>query len=163
MTTPLPDIDESWIDPILDAVVSDIQSSGYFDRVITHESKRSPGLGLSADVWFLTLDPVPEGSGLNKTSARLAWNVRLQSSMLMEPQDLIDPNLIRAAANLIRRWHDNFDFDLDPMVRNVDCLGAYGSPLRAQSGYVEYEQSRVFRIIDIEVPIIVNDVWPQIP
>ena len=163
MTTPFPDIDEAWIDPILDAIISDIQMSGYFDKVNTHESKRAPGFGLSADVWFLTLDPIPTGSGLNKTSARLAWNVRLQSSMLLEPQDLIDPNLVRAASNLIRRWHDNFDFDLDPMVRNVDCLGSYGEALKAQSGYVEYEQSKIYRVIDITVPIIVNDVWPQVP
>ena len=164
MTTPLPDISESWIDPIIDAVVSDIQLSGYFDKVQTHEPKSAPGTDLTASLWFLALDPIPEGSGLAATSARLAFNVRLQQNMLYEPQDLIDPNLLRACANLIRRWHDNFDFDLDPMVRNVDCLGAYGTPLKAVSGYVEQDTpSRMYRVIDIELPIIVNDVWPQIP
>jgi hypothetical protein len=163
MTTPLPDISESWIDPILDAVISDIQMSGYFDKIQTHEPKSAPGYGLTAAVWFLSLSPVPSGSGLDKTSARLALTVRLFSNMLMEPQDLIDPNLMRAASNLIRRWHDNFDFDLDPMVRNVDCLGAYGEALSAISGYVEHEQGKIYRIIDITVPIIINDVWPQVP
>jgi hypothetical protein len=163
MTTPLPDISESWIDPIFDAVISEAQMSGYFDKVQQHEPKSAPGYGLTASLWFLTLDPVPTGSGLSSTSARLAFNVRLHSSMLQEPQDLIDPNLVRAAANLIRRWHDDFDFGLDPLVRNVDCLGAYGKALSAISGYVEHEQGKIYRIIDIEVPIIVNDVWPQVP
>lgn len=162
MTTPLPDVSESWIDPIFDAVVSDIQMSGYFDRIQTHEPKSKPNTGLTAAVWFLSLDPLPTGSGLANTSARLAFNVRLYQNMLYEPQDMIDPNLARAAANLIRRWHDNFDFDLDPMVRNVDCLGAYGGPLKAISGYGD-QDGTIFRLIDIEVPIIVNDVWPQIP
>ena len=164
MTTPLPDISESWVDPIIDAVVSDIQMSGYFDTVQTHEPKSAPGKGLVASIWFLTLDPIPTGSSLINTSARLAFNVRLQQNMLYEPQDLIDPNLLRAAANLIRRWHDDFDFSLDPMVRHVDCLGAYGVPLRATSGYVEQDTpSRIYRIIDIELPIIINDIWTQIP
>lgn len=162
MTTPLPDISESWIDPIFDAVISDIQASGYFQKVNQHEPKRAPGTEMTASVWFLSLAPIPSGSGLANTSARLAFNVRLHQNMLLEPQDLIDPNMMRACANLMRRWHDDFDFSLDPMVRNVDVLGAYGQPMSAQSGYVEQDKKE-FRIIDIELPIIINDVWPQNP
>lgn len=161
MTTPLPDISESWLDPIFDAVVSDIQASGYFDRVNTHEPKRKPGYKLTAAVWAQNMAPVPADSGLAMTSARIVFMVRLYANMLQEPQDAIDPKLLKATANIMRRYHGNFDFDLDPLVRNVDLLGEAGIPLEANAGYLQIDQT-MFRVMDITVPVIVNDVWGQV-
>lgn len=150
---------EEWLDDILDAVVSDAQRSGYFDKVNTHEPKRSPGTGLKAAVWVQAIDPIPLASGLASTSARIVFMLRIYSNMLKEPQDAIDPEVMKAVSNLMRRYHDDFDFE--GTIRNVDLLGSYGVALAAQSGYLEIDGAN-FRIMDITIPCLVNDVWPQI-
>lgn len=159
MTTP--DGSEEWLDPIFDAVVSDVQASGYFDRVNLHEPKRKPGHGLTAAVWVQAISPLPLASGLAATSGRIVFMVRGFANMLKEPQDMIDPNLTKVMSHLVRRYHDNFDFDLHPTVRNVDLLGQFGIPLAVISGYEEIDTT-VFRIMDLTVPVICNDVWPQV-
>jgi hypothetical protein len=156
-------IDESWIDPIFDAVVSDIQRSGYFDMVNEHEPRTKPGMELRAAVWIQHITPLGTASGLSETSGRILFNVRMYSNLRMQPPDLIDPNLAKACSNTMRRYHDDFDFGLDPLVRHVDLLGAYdGVGLYAQAGYLE-QDSEVFRIMDLRVPVIVNDIWSQVP
>lgn len=155
MTSP----DESWLDPIFDAVVSDAQASGYFDRVNKHEPKRKPGKGLTASVWIQNITPLALASGLAATSARVLFILRIYSNMLKEPQDMIDPELMRAASNLMRRYHDDFDFA--GAIRNVDLLGQFGISLEATAGYLEIDNT-MFRIMDITIPCIVNDVWPQV-
>lgn len=157
ITSPGPD--ESWIDDIFDHVVSDIQASGYFDKVNTHEPKRKPGTGLTAAVWVQEMSSLPQASGLGVTSALLVFTARLYSNMFKEPQDMIDPQLLKATSNLMRRYHDDFDFS--GSIRNVDLLGISGTRLRALAGYVEMD-SALFRVFDITIPCIVNDVWPQI-
>ncbi len=159
MTTP--DASEEWIDPIFDAVVSDIQMTGYFEKVNQHEPKRRPTyIGLTAAVWVTDIDPI-HLSGLAATSARVAFMVRLYSNMLKEPQDMIDPQLVRAASSIMRRYHDDFDFGLVDIVRNVDLLGAFGIALSMKTAYLE-QDGTMFRIADIVVPVICNDVWPQV-
>lgn len=156
MTTPGPD--ETWLDPIFDAVVSDAQASGYFDKVNLHEPKRKPGTRLTAAIWVQNLKPITL-SGLASTSALVLFMLRIYSNMLQEPQDMIDPRLLKAASHLIRRYHDDFDFG--GAIRNVDLLGAHGVALEATAGYLEQDNA-MFRIMDLTIPCIVNDVWPQV-
>lgn len=151
--------DEEWIDEVLSAIVSDVQRSGYFDKVNTHEPKKAPKSGLTAAVWFAGVDPIALASGLASTSARIVYTLRLYQSMLMEPQDMIDPRMTKAMANIMRRYNDDFDFE--GLIRNIDLLGAFGVSLSAISGYLEI-QGKQFRIIDITIPCIVNNVWPQV-
>jgi hypothetical protein len=152
---------ESWIDPIFDAVVSEIQSSGYFARVNQHEPKRKPGIArLTAAVWVQAIEPIGEISGLAISSGRLLFIIRLYANMLKEPQDQIDPDLLRACSNLMRRFHDDFDFGLPDIIRNVDVFGAHGEKLRALSGYVEQDKTQ-FRVMDIWLPLLIHDIWPQ--
>lgn len=150
---------EDWIDPIFDAVVSDVQRSGYFEKVNQHEPKRKPKGGLTAAVWVQSIDPIDLASGLDATSGRLLFIVRIYCKMLKEPQDDIDPMMVRATSNIIRRYHDDFDFE--GLIRNVDLLGAFGIKLAAQAGYLELD-SGMYRIMDITVPCIVNNIWPQV-
>ncbi len=156
MTTP--DESEAWIDPIFDAVVSDVQASGWFDQVNQHEPKAKPGMGMTAAVWVQSIGPVPAGSGLSQTTARIQFMCRLYSSMLMEPQDMIDPNMLKAVSNLVRRYHDDFDFG--GIIRNVDLFGNFGEALGAEFGYVEQDRA-LYRACTLTIPCIVNDVWPQ--
>lgn len=150
---------EDWIQDILDAVVSDVQRSGYFDKVNTHEPKSAPGSRMTAAIWYQSMDPIPLISGLASTSARIVFVLRLYQNWISEPQDMIDPRMHQAAANLMRRYHDDFDFG--GIIRNVDLLGAFGVALAAQSGFLDIN-GVMHRVIDITIPCLVNDVWPQV-
>lgn len=151
--------DEAWIDDVYDAVVSDVQRSGYFDKVNKHEPKLGQRTGMTAAVWVQTIDPVALASGLAATSARVVFMLRIFQNFISEPQDAIDPRMLRAASNVMRRYHDDFDFE--GVIRNVDLLGAFGIALAGVAGYVE-DGGKHYRVIDITVPCIVNDVWPQV-
>lgn len=155
-----PDISEAWLEPVWDAVLSDIQRTGFFYKVQGHEYKRKPQDGLQAAMWFTSIAPI-QASGLASTSARVVFNVRLYSKMTKEPQDLIDPALMRAVSGVMRQYHDDYDFGLTSIVRNVDLLGAYGVSLSCITGYLE-QDGGFYRIADITVPVIINDVWPQV-
>lgn len=153
MTTP--DGSESWIDPIFDAVVSNIQRTGYFDKVNTHEPKRKPGSRLTAAVWVQSIVPTVL-SGVASTSAVLTFIIRIYQNFQTKPEDMIDPSMLRAGCNVIRQFHDDFDFDLPDLIRNVDLLR-----IGLNAGYVEQDNT-MFRVMDITMPIIINDVWAQI-
>lgn len=154
-----PDGSEEWLDPIFDAVVSDAQASGYFAKVNLHEPKRKPGTRLTAAIWVQSIEPIALASGLNSTSARVLFMLRMYSNMIQEPQDMIDPQLLKACSNMMRRYHGDFDFG--GVIRNVDLLGHFGIALTAQAGYLEQDNG-MFRVMDMNIPCIVNDVWPQV-
>ena len=156
-----PDGSEEWLDDILDAVVSDVQRSGYFDQVNEHEPRKKPGHGLTAAVWAESIRAVALTSGLASTSASVVFFIRLYKRLSQEDQvDPIDRNMMKAASNLLRRYHDDFDFG--GVIRNVDILGGVtGQPIGAQAGYLE-QDGAMYRVMTITLPCIVNDVWPQV-
>lgn len=145
---------------LLEAIVSHAAASGHFERVNKHEPKNAPGNGLTAAAWVQRIDPV-RTSGLKSTSARVVFTVRIFSNMLQEPQDEIDPNITAAVDALMNAYSG--DFSLDGLARNVDLLGQHGVALSAQAGYVPIgNPPKLYRIMDISVPVIVNDVWTQV-
>lgn len=156
---------EDWIDPIFDAVVSDVQRSGYFDRVNEHEPKRAPQsrTKLSAAVWVQDIMPIALASGMGSTTARIVFVVRMYHNLIttdaVNSADMMERKLLKACSNLMRRYHDDFDFE--GMIRNVDLLGAFGIPLGASAGHIEHDKVN-FRVMDLRVPCLVNDVWPQV-
>lgn len=151
---------EDWVQAIIDAIVSDVQRTGVCDAINTHEPKKKPGTGITAAIWCDRIEPVGAASGLASSTALVHFVCRLYTNMLREPQDDIDPLMMRAVSTLIRAWHDDYDFSLDPLVRNIDLLGQHSQGLFAQAGYVEMDNT-MFRAYDITIPVLVNDMWPQ--
>ncbi|MEU8756212.1 hypothetical protein AB0C88_37570 [Streptomyces chartreusis] len=147
------------IDAIVDAVESHALASGYFPYVNGHEPKSTPTTGITAAVWVEHIGPARGSSPLNKTSVRLALFVRLYSSMMQQPADAIDPDLIKALSALFGAYTGAFT--LGGLVRQVDLLGAYGDPLSARAGYLA-EGDAEFRVMTITLPLILNDVWTQV-
>lgn len=145
---------------IIDAVASYAASLGYYDRVNAHEPKsKNPALdGITAAIWAQTLDTLPEGSGLAASSARLELQVRTYTNMLAEPQDAIDPRVLDAVNALMAAFHGGFT--LGGEVWFVDLLGAYGEKLRAKAGYINLG-GMLFRVMDLWVPIIIDNCWTQ--
>lgn len=146
------------IEAILDGLVSHAMQLGLFERVNQHEPKNAPGNGLTCAVFVSSIDPVPTGSGMVSTTGRVAFVMRLYSNMLQEPQDMIDPNLVKAVDALMIALSG--DFELGGNARNIDLLGQTGMFLSAKSGYLDIDR-KIYRVMDISVPVIVNDLWEQ--
>lgn len=143
---------------ILDALISHAMSLGRFDRVAGHEPMNAPGHGLTAAVWADSITPMAVASGLAATSARVVFNVRIYGSADATPADAVDPGMLGAVDALMAAYSG--DFSLGGLVRNVDLLGHGGVGLSAQAGYLQ-QDSKVFRVMTLVVPMIVNDVWTQ--
>lgn len=144
---------------VQDALVSQCLALGLFARVNGHEPKSAPPSGLTAAVWVDYIGPSPLDSGLAATAGLLRFKIRLYTGMLSEPQDAIDPMLLSAVVVLLAALSG--DFTLGATVRNVDLMGAAaGSPLSAQAGYLN-QDGKLFRIMDITLPLIINDIWDQ--
>jgi hypothetical protein len=145
---------------LLDAVVSEAQRLGVFDRFAQHEPKSAPGQGLTWACWVQRVDPI-RGSGLDSTSARIVFTIRLYSSWSEEPVDEIDPTMIEAADLLTAAYCGNFTLDIAE-VRMVDIKGAYDIPLAWEAGYLNVGGG-MYRILDITLPLVINDVWTEAP
>ena len=144
---------------IFSGVVSHAMASGLFETVNQHEPKNAPGNGLRASVWLEQIYPTK--SGLATTSAQLNMQLRIYSSMLTEPQDDIDPNLLRAVDVMMAAYTG--DFQLGGELRNIDLLGnsGTGSGLSARFGYLN-QDSKIFRVADITLPLLIKDLWTQV-
>ncbi len=91
---------------------------------------------------------------------RVQINGRIYASMTQEPQDDIDSNLLTAASVLMASFSGAFT--LDGNIRNVDLLGQHGTALSGQAGYMN-QDGHMFRVIELVIPLIINDVFAQIP
>ncbi|MFI2632629.1 hypothetical protein ACH5A2_19855 [Streptomyces collinus] len=143
---------------VLGAVEDHASRSGYFAEINGHEPKSPPISGITCAVWVEQIGPARGSSGLDSTSSRLALFVRLYSSLVQQPVDAIDPDLMTALDWLMAAYSG--DFELGGLVRQVDLLGTYGDPLSARAGYLA-EGGAEYRVMTITLPLIVNDLWDQ--
>lgn len=144
------------ISALLAVVESHAMAAGYFSSVNTHEPENAPADGLTCAIWVDRLEPVRAG-GLASTSVRLAFTVRIYQSLTAEPADDIDTAVMLAADALFTAYSG--DFELGGNARHIDLLGAYGPGLSLQTGYAKTQPP--LRIVDITLPIIINDAWSQ--
>lgn len=146
------------IRPVQNALLSHAAASGYFARINAHEPKAAPGNGLTAALFMADVEAAVGASSLESTSIRLEFTLRIFHPMLAEPQDGIDPAVLDAVSALMTAYSG--DFTLGGLVRNVDLLGQHGPRLRGRSGYVT-QDNKSFRIVDVTIPLILNDVFEQ--
>lgn len=142
---------------IFDNLTSHAMALGIFERVNNHEPKMAPNSGLSYSIWFQAV--TPSKSGLASTSCLVVFNSRVYQSMLMEPQDLIDPLVLGAVDSLMTAYQG--DFDCGSKARNIDVFGEEGVKLAAVAGYIN-QDNKLYRCITLTIPVIVNDVWNQV-
>lgn len=157
MTSPVTPLD---LVGLFNAVETDALTSGLFDTVSGHEAKSAPGHGMHYQVWAGEITPV-QASGLDTTSVRVVIYGRVLCSMLREPLDLIETDLLYSVDRLMAAYSGQFQLALGN-VREIDLLGIHGVPLGAKPGYISIDHT-MFRCADITIPIIVNDVWGQMP
>lgn len=140
------------------ALRSHAAETGLFEQVPQHEPKSAPGGGLSCAIWAASIEPI-QSSGLDQTSGKVVFNVRIYSNMLTEPQDAIDPEILTAVCALMADYSGAFT--LGGTVREIDLLGEFGDSLSAKAGYLNHD-NRLFRVMDIVLPVIINDLFGQV-
>jgi hypothetical protein len=144
---------------LVDEIASTAMQLGLFEKVNIHEPKSQPGNGMTAAVWVEQIQPIAQASGLNSTSVLVLFTFRIYQSAFAEPQDMIDPNVMRAVDTLLEQYSANFT--LSGTVREIDLLGEFGTPLSAQAGWLNVD-GKIFRIMDVNLPVLINDVWTQV-
>jgi len=147
---------------LVNAIASHAAALGLFDAVNGHEPKNAPGGQLTCAIWTMDLLPV-QSSGLAATSVRITFNVRLYLPTLNtspEQADMIDPQMMDAADLLLADYVGNFT--LGGLIRYVDVRGIDGNPLSVQSGYIT-QDGKVYRVLTIFLPLVINDLWNEAP
>lgn len=149
------------IQAYIDALASHALSTGWLEKANAYEPRSAPNTGLTSAIWFQSIKPAPTASGLASTTILLVMTVRLYTSAIKEPAelDMMDPNLVRVVDALLTAYSG--DFTLDGMIRNVDLLGEHGQALEAEAGYLDIDRTK-FRVVDITVPLIINDAFGQV-
>jgi hypothetical protein len=112
----------------------------------------------TVSIWLASLNPIAEVSGLAATSLRLELSIRIYENFKSQPEDEIDKRLLDATSKLMEAYTG--DFQLGGTVMDVDLLGAHGDPLGAEGGYLSQDSS-LFRVVVMTLPIIISDVYTQ--
>lgn len=145
-------------------IVAEIESLarglGVFEDVITVEPKSAPGDGVYCAIWVDAITPIPGDSGLQSVSVNLIFQARVMKRMLSLPYGSIDPDMLTAASSLMNAYSGAFT--LGGEVQSIDLLGRYGTKLAGKAGYITLDKA-MFRVIDISLPLVINDVWTQVP
>jgi len=145
------------IDTLMGKLVSHAQATGHFDSVNTHEPDNAPGNGVSCSVVLDRINFVQ--GGLDYTSARVAFAMALYYPANNLPRDDSEAYLIKALDAVMGRL--NGDFTLGDTVRMIDIGGAHGEELSTIAGYVKIDE-QLYRVMEITLPLIVNDVWEEV-
>lgn len=145
---------------ILGAALDHARTLGKAERIFGHEPKNAPGKGISIAFWVENLRTVPGASGLASTTVRLELSVRVYVNMLKEPQDAIDVVLLDVVDALMGAYTGGFTFG--GLVRNVDLFGEHGDPFAMEAGFLGQDKV-MYRVMNITLPLIVNDLWSQAP
>ncbi len=145
---------------VLDAVLSVCKGLGSIEQTIPGQGQSPPTTGVGATVWAMPGKPLPRRSGLNTVSVSLVFNIRLTLSMQTQPPETIETTLMGAFSDLCNAFAGGFT--LGGKTTSVDLLAAYGDGLHWEFGYVPYDGVS-YRCVTVPVPIVLDDVWRQMP
>jgi hypothetical protein len=151
--------DDAAVRDLFDKLQSHAMGLGLFERVNTHEYKSAPQNGLWCAIWVQEIRPV-KSSGMGATSGVVELRARVGLSFIRKPEDSIDPAILSAVVTLMAEYAGNFT--LGGTARAIDLLGMEGPPMSAQAGYVPID-NKVFRVMEIVLPVIMNDLWTVAP
>jgi len=144
---------------LIEALSSVLLGLGCFDFVNQAEPKSAGQLnGIGAAIWVQSMRPAAQRSGLTATSVRFECSIRIYQDMLYEPQDMLDPQLTNATWLVMQAL--SAGLTLNGAVEYLDLLGSDGEPLAGEAGYITIDR-KIFRVMTITVPMIIEDAFPQ--
>lgn len=129
-----------------------------WENFLRHEPLSAPsGTGVTVCVFpGAPMSPITSSSSLTGADVRLEFIVRLLKDAVTEPQDDRETDLIDAYDAVMTSLLGSFT--LGGTVRSVDVLGESGQLATGTWGYVQID-STIFRMVDITVPVMINEVW----
>lgn len=141
-----------------------VSQTGLFDSVQKFELDGNPGQFVAAVFPApLALEPVEGLSGVNITSLRVTFIIRLYLAVSQQTPDVIDPKMMHATATIMQKFNGGFTFG--ESIYGVDVLGEQGVRLSSNCGYMKVgstDPSALYRIMDITVPLLLANIWPQV-
>jgi hypothetical protein len=149
---------QSAIDKLIGNISSGAKKLGVFQQVFTHEPKSKPQRDVSLGFWVSDIRPSKIYSGLAETAGVVTFMHRVYINFLYKPEDALEGKLLNAVSLLIGEYSSEFSFGAT--VINVDLLGADSGGLTARTGYVSIDNTN-FRTADINVPVIIDNLWTQ--
>lgn len=137
------------------------RATGLFDSVIGHEPKSAPQL-TQRPTYAYWLGPIRsiQSSGLTSVSVRLEVIGRVFINAFQEPADSIETDACAVVDRLAELYCG--DFELGGNARMIDIFGSEGDPLSLTPGYMEIDK-KFFRVVDLMIPILINDAWTESP
>jgi hypothetical protein len=143
-------------------LTSHAKSLGIFVQV---EGGRDPAPkpvgGLAVVFWINDYRPPPAGSGVASTSMVLDMRASVFCPLGTGKRDAMAVEaLVLYATHRLMKVLSN-DFELDGLVRAIDLLGMTGEAMHADFGHLDYEDTW-YRIGEITLPLIINDVYEQV-
>jgi uncharacterized protein DUF4082/PKD domain-containing protein len=150
---------ESEFKDLFSKLTSHAKSLGIFDRVDSREPVNKPIGGMACALWLNDYKPVPAGSGLAATTMVLDLRATVYCPLGKRPATEVEAGVLYAVHRLMKALSG--DFALGDLVRNIDLLGQTGDTMHADFGYLQYEDTW-YRIGEITLPLIINDVYEQV-
>ena len=145
-------------DQILAALKDHAMQQG-FETVYTHETKSPAGPGVHCEIVASGFELNAGRSGLDTTSVRLQFRVRLKTTWTQKPADDVDSRLLKALDPLMSSYIAGFT--LGGLTAAVAILGdAGGQPIVGQFGYID-QGGVTFRTIEFPLPLLVDDLWTE--
>jgi hypothetical protein len=141
------------------ALLNLAKATGMFEVARLTEFKSAPPNGLCFALWVQQLGAAPTGSGMAVTTVVLQATARLYIPMLTKPEELVEVRITDAADAYLGALSGSFT--LGGSVRNIDLLGEMGEPMVWTYGYITVD-SKMYRIADLPINIVINDAWTQV-
>lgn len=143
----------SQITDVLQKLRSTMARSGIFVAVAGAEPTNTPGAGLTAAVFFTSHHPAE--LVLDAISTLYVYTMRIYTDQLASPAEDIEDRVVTATDQVFDLLAG--DPDIGGMVREIDFMGQFGVPVSAVSGYIEIDKNPNSRIVDVIIPLVVND------
>lgn len=165
-TSPDPTVFTLDMEELQDELCSVAQRIGHFDTVSAYEPREAPDNAMHGAFWLLSVRPARAASGLASASTIVTFMGRIYipaGDGTSLPYDQLDRDMFAATDRLLAAFCSRFT--LGGRVRNVDIFGAHSPGLSADAGYAAFGGSsgKKFRIMTITLPLIVNDMYPEVP
>lgn len=142
-------------------LTSHAKSLGIFERVEFREPVNKPASGVALALWVNDYRPPPAGSGVAETSMVLDVRATVYCPLGTGKRSAAEVEaLVLYAVHRVIKVLSN-DFELEGMVRSIDLLGMTGEAMHADFGHLQYEDTW-YRIGEITVPLIINDIYEQV-
>lgn len=139
------------------ALQSYAQKLNLFQAVVTSEPENAPGNRLYCSIVLddpcITCDG--SRSGLNSVTGTISFLVNIWSAANQRPLESIDPEVLAVAGSFIGALAGGFT--LGGTIRNIDLFA-----VRARPAWADF-QGKQYRVMQVNVPAVINDLWTEEP